>query len=145
MLWQLALGRTLPSAHCRRAAGGRQENGVLTFIIRITLCNPMQSISLPPPTGEPLVDGESGDLIFVVQTQPHPRFVRKGNDLWLPVNITLVDALTGFDLTVRCCCGWLAGSALLVVGLGLIVELPINITLVGALAGFDLAVRCCCG
>ena len=34
------------------------------------------------------------------QAQAHPRFRREGNDLWLPVNITLVDALTGFALEV---------------------------------------------
>ncbi len=50
--------------------------------------------------GEPLIDGENGDLIFVVKTQPHPHFQRRDNDLWLHANITLVEALTGFQREV---------------------------------------------
>ena len=47
-----------------------------------------------------MIDGENGDLIFVVKTQPHPQFQRRDNDLWLHVNITLVEALTGFQREV---------------------------------------------
>lgn len=46
--------------------------------------------------GEPMVDGEPGDLKFKLRTLPHPVFRRSGNDLWMDRNISLVDALTGF-------------------------------------------------
>lgn len=39
--------------------------------------------------GEPHMDGEPGDLIIKVQTQPHERFERKGDDLYTNVTITL--------------------------------------------------------
>lgn len=50
--------------------------------------------------GEPLIDGEPGDLKFVVSTQPHSRFVRQGNDLWRNVTVSLEDALIGFATEV---------------------------------------------
>jgi DnaJ family protein B protein 11 len=51
--------------------------------------------------GEPLIDGEPGDLIFVVRTIPHERFTRQGHDLHLEQTISLVDALTGFSLEIE--------------------------------------------
>lgn len=50
--------------------------------------------------GEPLVDGEPGDLRFVVRAARHARFARRGDDLLLNVTIPLVDALTGFEREV---------------------------------------------
>ncbi len=52
--------------------------------------------------GEPLLDGEPGDLKFVVRTRPHARFQRAGADLRTNLTISLVDALTGFSTEV----GW---------------------------------------
>eukprot|EP00873_Tetraselmis_striata_P012603 jgi/Tetstr1/432867/TSEL_022216.t1 len=46
--------------------------------------------------GEPLIDGEPGDLIFVLRQLRHPFFRRDGNDLHLSHTIDLVEALTGF-------------------------------------------------
>ena len=47
--------------------------------------------------GEPEVDGDPGDLVFVVAPAAHPRFSRHGDDLRLNVTIPLADALVGFD------------------------------------------------
>lgn len=51
--------------------------------------------------GEPIVDGEPGDLRFRVRTAPHGLFTRsdggRGADLSLNKTISLVDALTGFS------------------------------------------------
>lgn len=46
--------------------------------------------------GEPMVDGEPGDLKFKIRTLPHALFKRSGNDLLMDKTISLVDALTGF-------------------------------------------------
>ncbi len=48
-----------------------------------------------------MVDGEAGDLKFVIRTLPHPQFVRRGNDLLYNMTIPLVDALVGFSSEVR--------------------------------------------
>jgi DnaJ-class molecular chaperone len=47
--------------------------------------------------GEPIVDGEPGDLRFRIRTLPHATFRRSGADLLLNRTISLVDALTGFS------------------------------------------------
>lgn len=51
--------------------------------------------------GEPKIDGEAGDLKFRIHTAPHDRFKREGNDLHMTVTITLVQALVGFEKTVK--------------------------------------------
>ncbi|GFH09309.1 J domain-containing protein [Haematococcus lacustris] len=44
--------------------------------------------------GEPMIDGEPGDLKFVIRTVPSQRWERRGDDLLINETITLVDALT---------------------------------------------------
>ena len=51
--------------------------------------------------GEPLIDGEPGDLKFVVRTRAHSRFQRAGHDLRYNLTISLLDALTGFSTEAR--------------------------------------------
>jgi DnaJ family protein B protein 11 len=51
--------------------------------------------------GEPIVDGEHGDLVFHIQMQPHDVFERRGNDVWMTLGVTLTEALGGFEKTVR--------------------------------------------
>ncbi|MBA0554141.1 hypothetical protein Golob_013265 [Gossypium lobatum] len=51
--------------------------------------------------GEPIVDGEPGDLKFRIRTAPHDRFRREGDDLHATVTITLVQALVGFEKTIK--------------------------------------------
>ena len=51
--------------------------------------------------GEPLVDGEAGDLMVWLRTLPHPHFERRGMHLLANATISLVEALVGFELEVR--------------------------------------------
>ncbi|XP_071941415.1 dnaJ homolog subfamily B member 11-like [Antedon mediterranea] len=50
--------------------------------------------------GEPNIDGEAGDLKFYIIAAKHPRFERKGNDLYTNVTISLQDALVGFEMDI---------------------------------------------
>merc|ERR1719498_627359 len=43
-------------------------------------------------------DGEAGDVVFVLQEQPHPEFKRKGDDLFIERTIALSEALCGFNM-----------------------------------------------
>lgn len=43
-------------------------------------------------------DGEAGDVVFVLQEQPHPEFKRKGDDLYIERSISLAEALCGFQM-----------------------------------------------
>jgi len=47
--------------------------------------------------GEPHIDGEPGDLKFRIMQTKHPRFERRGEDLFTNVTLSLVEALTGFE------------------------------------------------
>merc|ERR1719248_545642 len=43
-------------------------------------------------------DGEAGDVVFVLQEQPHAEFKRKGDDLYIERSISLTEALCGFAM-----------------------------------------------
>ncbi|MCK9519073.1 MAG: J domain-containing protein [Dehalococcoidia bacterium] len=45
--------------------------------------------------------GPSGDLYLVITVQPHSRFERKGDDLYLEVPVPLTDAVLGGEVEVR--------------------------------------------
>lgn len=47
-----------------------------------------------------LPDQEPGDIIFVLKEKDHPVFKRAGSDLTATVDVTLAEALTGFDRVV---------------------------------------------
>nr|XP_043609803.1 dnaJ protein ERDJ3B [Erigeron canadensis] len=47
--------------------------------------------------GEPIIDGEAGDLKFRIRTAPHDKFRREGNNLHTTATITLSQALVGFE------------------------------------------------
>ena len=47
--------------------------------------------------GEPVIDGEPGDLRMKIVTATDETFRRDGNDLYMTYWIDLVDALTGFS------------------------------------------------
>ncbi|KAM0951181.1 putative DnaJ domain, Chaperone J-domain superfamily, DnaJ subfamily A member [Dioscorea sansibarensis] len=51
--------------------------------------------------GEPIIDGEAGDLKFRIQTAPHDRFRREGDELHTTVTISLIQALVGFEKTIQ--------------------------------------------
>ncbi|ELT87266.1 hypothetical protein CAPTEDRAFT_207828 [Capitella teleta] len=50
--------------------------------------------------GEPHIDGEPGDLRFIIKQMKHKMFERRGDDLYTNVTISLVDALSGFEMEI---------------------------------------------
>lgn len=46
-------------------------------------------------------DALAGDLIFVVQEKPHELFTRKGADLFIKRNVSLAEALIGFEFKLK--------------------------------------------
>lgn len=49
-----------------------------------------------------VVQGETpSDIIIVIKQKPHTTFIRDGNDLQCSVPISLADALTGVDFTIK--------------------------------------------
>jgi len=51
--------------------------------------------------GEPHMDGEPGDLVLQIRTYPHKKFERRGDDLYTNVTVSLVDALSGFEIDIE--------------------------------------------
>ncbi|KAM3188083.1 hypothetical protein ACTXT7_001036 [Hymenolepis weldensis] len=50
--------------------------------------------------GEPHLEGENGDLTYILRTTRHPVFERHEDDLYTNVTISLTDALTGFSFDI---------------------------------------------
>ena len=51
--------------------------------------------------GDQQPDVETGDVIIVLQQKPHEKFQRTGNDLFLPLTISLTEALCGFNYVLK--------------------------------------------
>ena len=47
------------------------------------------------------LEKEAGDVVFIVQQQKHPIFKRKGADLLMTKEITLLESLCGVDFEVE--------------------------------------------
>jgi DnaJ family protein A protein 2 len=50
--------------------------------------------------GDCVPDVEPGDVIVVIKVKEHPVFKRKGADLMIEKEITLLEALTGVDFSI---------------------------------------------
>ena len=46
-------------------------------------------------------DGDAGDVVFVLQEQPHAEYKRKGDDLYIERTISLTEALCGFSMELK--------------------------------------------
>uniref|UniRef100_A0A0N5ADV9 DnaJ homolog dnj-20 n=1 Tax=Syphacia muris TaxID=451379 RepID=A0A0N5ADV9_9BILA len=51
--------------------------------------------------GEPHIEGDPGDLKFIIRIEKHPRFERRGMDLYTNVTISLQQALSGFEVKIK--------------------------------------------
>lgn len=45
-------------------------------------------------------DTVTGDIVFVLQQKEHPKFKRKGDDLFVEHSLSLSEALCGFQFTL---------------------------------------------
>lgn len=44
-----------------------------------------------------MIGHKAGDLVFIVETLPHPDFTRRNDDLHMDMDISLLDALASED------------------------------------------------
>jgi len=51
--------------------------------------------------GDEIPGAKAGDLAVEIQIQKHPKFERKGADLYYKLNISLLEALTGFETVIN--------------------------------------------
>lgn len=71
-----------------------QEKKVLEVIVEKGMQNG-QKITFPGEADE-APDTITGDIVFVLQQKEHPKFKRKGDDLFMEHTLSLVEALCGF-------------------------------------------------
>ena len=48
----------------------------------------------------PNLDGQPGDLFLIVRLAPHPRYDRRGNDLYIKVPVSITTAILGGEISV---------------------------------------------
>lgn len=51
--------------------------------------------------GDELENGQTQDIEFVVEEKPHAQYKREGDNLRITIQLTLVEALTGFHKTIK--------------------------------------------
>lgn len=54
-----------------------------------------------PNEGDELENGQTQDIEFVVEEKPHPVFKREGDNLRMTIELSLVEALTGFSKQIK--------------------------------------------
>ncbi|MBA0604915.1 hypothetical protein Godav_017541, partial [Gossypium davidsonii] len=75
-----------------------QEKKVLEVIVEKGMQNG-QKITFPGEADE-APDTVTGDIVFVLQQKDHPKFKRKGEDLFVEHTLALTEALCGFQFVV---------------------------------------------
>ncbi|KAG0197287.1 hypothetical protein BGX28_009227 [Mortierella sp. GBA30] len=54
-----------------------------------------------PREGDEYPNGAIQDIVFTLEEKPHPVFTRRGDDLIMNLELTLLEALTGFSKTIK--------------------------------------------
>ncbi|XP_023001315.1 dnaJ protein homolog [Cucurbita maxima] len=75
-----------------------QEKKVLEVIVEKGMQNG-QKIKFPGEADE-APDSVTGDVVFVIQQKDHPKFKRKGEDLFVEHTLSLIEALCGFQFAL---------------------------------------------
>ncbi|XP_061356860.1 dnaJ protein homolog ANJ1-like isoform X2 [Gastrolobium bilobum] len=75
-----------------------QEKKVLEVVVEKGMQNG-QKITFPGEADE-APDTITGDIVFVLQQKEHPKFRRKGEDLFVEHNLSLTEALCGFQFVL---------------------------------------------
>ncbi|KAL5684063.1 hypothetical protein ACJX0J_010448, partial [Zea mays] len=85
---------------CPQCKGDKvvQEKKVLEVFVEKGMQNG-QKITFPGEADE-APDTVTGDIIFVLQQKEHPKFKRKGDDLFYEHTLTLTESLCGFQFVV---------------------------------------------
>ncbi|KAG0043654.1 hypothetical protein BGZ83_011178 [Gryganskiella cystojenkinii] len=54
-----------------------------------------------PREGDEYPNGTIQDIVFTIEEKPHPTFTRRGDDLVVDLELTLVEALSGFSKAIK--------------------------------------------
>lgn len=94
-------GETIKSGgECKKCKGKKVLKDVKVFDIEVPKGAPHGEKIVLFGEGDEIPGVESGDVIVVVDQQPHKIFKRKGGDLMIEKEILLSEALTGVSFTI---------------------------------------------
>lgn len=85
---------------CKKCKGKKVLKDVKVFDIEVPKGAPNGEKIVLFGEGDEIPDVEAGDVIVVVDLQPHKVFKRKGGDLMIEKEILLSEALTGVTFTI---------------------------------------------
>ena len=91
-------GRVIDEAkRCKNCMGNKVVSETKTIEVSVDRgMKDGQKVVLPSAADE-APDAEAGDIIYIIREKPHPRFKRQGPDLLTQVEISLGEALCGFE------------------------------------------------
>ena len=85
---------------CKKCKGKKVSRGNKKLSVEIDKGSPDGEQYTIHGEGDCVPDVEPGDVIVVVKIRPNKIFKRKGADLYMEKEITLLEALTGVDFTI---------------------------------------------
>jgi len=90
-------------AKCRTCGGHKVVHGTDDLIVEVEAgMDTGHEIVFPRAGDQPKdIDVTPGDIVYRIVTAPHPRFSRRGDDLYMTMPITLAEAIGGFAKKFR--------------------------------------------
>ena len=86
-----------PAKMCKDCKGKKIKKENKTLMVEIDKGAPNGERYTKHGEGDEVPEAEAGDVIIIIQEKKHKLFKRKGADLYLEKEITLIEALTGLD------------------------------------------------
>eukprot|EP00164_Ancoracysta_twista_P006439 GFYU01008962.1.p1 GENE.GFYU01008962.1~~GFYU01008962.1.p1 ORF type:complete len:369 (-),score=105.31 GFYU01008962.1:200-1306(-) len=91
----------IASSVCRECKGKKVKTGDNDIVIYLEQGMPDGHAISYDGEADEFPDAMSGALVFKIHTLKHPRFRRAGNDLYTKLEISLLQALVGFQTTLK--------------------------------------------
>jgi len=86
---------------CPKCGGARHVNGEDMLVVKIPAGIPEGYQVLFTEASDQVVGYTPGDVQVIITTAPHPKFERKGDDLWTTITLNLLDALVGCTISIE--------------------------------------------
>ena len=86
-----------PTKLCKTCNGKKVKKENKTIKVEIDKGAPNGEKYIMHGEGDEIPDAEAGDVVVIVKEKKHKIFMRKGADLFMEKEITLIESLTGLD------------------------------------------------
>lgn len=89
------------SKRCKKCKGKKVAKDKTTLKVEIDKGSPQGAQQIVSGEGDCVPDVDPGDVVVVIKIKPHKTFQRKGADLLIEKDISLLEALTGVDFVIK--------------------------------------------